>query len=102
VLTIRSRSGQTHKVAFGAQTFNTGGFYARRLGRDGVYLVPRRPIDDLRSLIAGERIDSENIVDQKLRELDARTDADTEADNDSSWLKQALELESTTTTEAKP
>lgn len=98
VLSIKTRSGKVYKVAYGAQTFNTGGFYARRLDRDEVYLVPRRPMDDLRSIVAGKRIDTQNIVDQKLLELDQKSAADTGEPDDSSWLKQALETDPAATT----
>lgn len=96
-LVIKATSGEEYGVAFGKPSFNTGGFYAKRLDRAAVHLVPRRAVDDLRSLIAGKRIDTPNVVDRKLLELDEKQANDTGEPADSSWLKQAIETE-----ESKP
>lgn len=91
IFTVESAGGRSHVVELGAQTFNTGGFYARVVGSDVVYLVPRRPMDDLRSLAAGERIDTPTRVDEKLREVEQDQLDKLERSETSPWLEQVLE-----------
>ncbi|MGH8999275.1 MAG: DUF4340 domain-containing protein [Acidimicrobiia bacterium] len=90
-LTVTDVGGGDHKVLLGAANFTTGGVYARR-GDDPrrIYLVPRRMMDDLRSLLAGRRIDAPNEVPGKLRDLEEQV-AERRADKESWWLKQVLE-----------
>lgn len=90
-VTVQSVAGKKHTVELGQQTFNTGGFYARVVGSDVVYLVPRRPMDDLRSLAAGERIDTPTRVDEKLGELEEKQLDQVDRSETSPWLEQVLE-----------
>jgi len=85
-LRVTDSDGQDHEVALGRPTFTNGGVYAERRGESGrVYLVPRRMMDDLRSLVAGQRIDSPDDLAKKARD-------DTPKDGTTSWwLKQALD-----------
>ncbi|MEW6472309.1 MAG: DUF4340 domain-containing protein [Actinomycetota bacterium] len=83
-------SGRTHTLLLGAATFNDGGFYARRPERgDVVYLVPRRVVHDLRSLIEGRPVTVAHPVEDKFEQIAARAErAGSEPDL---WLRQALE-----------
>jgi hypothetical protein len=85
-LRVDEADGQHHEVVLGRPTFTDGGVYAERSGDPGrVYLVPRRMMDDLRSLVAGRRIDTPDDLAEKVRE---KTPKD---DGVSWWLRQALE-----------
>ena len=53
--------------------------------RGRVYLVPRRMMDDLRSLVAGQRIDTPDDLAKKIQENTPK------GDTTSWWLKQALD-----------
>jgi hypothetical protein len=82
----RDNRGEEHRVLLGAATFTNGGVYARRSTDDGrLYLVPRRMMDDLRSLLTGRRVDTENDLPEKLREKTPKHDPT------SWWLRQTLE-----------
>lgn len=84
-LRVRDGGGGSHTVLLGAPTFTNGGVYARRSDETGrVYLVPRRMMDDLRSLLAGKRVDSPNDLPQKLKEKTPKPDPT------SWWLRQTL------------
>jgi len=84
-LRVTDTAGGDHEVALGRPTFTNGGVYAQRRGDPGrVYLVPRRMMDDLRSLVAGRRVDSPDVLGDKVKE--APKDEET-----SWWLKQALD-----------
>jgi hypothetical protein len=78
VLDLEAITGERQRVALGAPTFTGGGFYVRHLGASRrIYLVPRRTIDDLRSLIKGQLVTSADPFSDKVRqreaeELDAR------------------------------
>ena len=77
--------GQDHRVLLGAATFTSGGVYARRSAEAGrLYLVPRRMMDDLRSLLTGRRVDTVNDLPAKIREKAPKRDPN------SWWLRQAL------------
>lgn len=80
---IEATGGRYHEVLLGARTYTGGGVYAR-LARDPsrLYLVPRRMMDDLRSLVAGRRIDATNDLPEKLQENTPRHDPT------SWWLRQ--------------
>ena len=83
-LEVDEVGGARHEVAIGRPTFTNGGVYAERSGEPGrVYLVPRRMMDDLRSLVAGQRVDSPSDLAQQMR------DATPKDDGTSWWLKQA-------------
>jgi hypothetical protein len=83
-LRVTDTEGQDHDVALGRPTFTDGGVYAERRGEPGrVYLVPRRMMDDLRSLVAGRRIDTPDDLAKKVQENTPKDDGT------SWWLKQA-------------
>ena len=83
---VEDAQGQDHEILLGVPTFTNGGVYARRSTDAGrLYLVPRRMMDDLRSLVAGRRIDAPNDLPDKVREKG------TTHDPTSWWLRQALE-----------
>ena len=82
--------GRTETLLLGTVTFNDGGFYARRPDRgDVVYLVPRRVVSDLRSLIQGRPVAVSHSVEDKFDQIAARSqNAGSEPDQ---WLRQALD-----------
>jgi uncharacterized protein DUF4340 len=83
---VTDTDGRDHDVALGRPTFTNGGVYAERSSEPGrVYLVPRRMMDDLRSLVAGRRIDAPDDFAKSLREK-APND-----DTTSWWLRQAVD-----------
>lgn len=85
---VSDSGGEEHRVLLGAATFTNGGVYARRGSEAGrLYLVPRRMMDDLRSLLAGRRVDTPNDLPDKLRENAPKQDPT------SWWLRQALDSE---------
>jgi len=85
-LRVTDTDGQDHEVALGRPTFTNGGVYVERRGDPGrVYLVPRRMMDDLRSLVAGRRIDTPDDLATKVRDNAPRDDGT------SWWLRQALD-----------
>ena len=85
-------TGARHQVAFGAPTFTDGGFYARAAGdAQRVYLVPKRTVYDLRSVLVGRRVDPPNEVPGKVRELNEKTKTDSEQAKVSYWLQQSLD-----------
>jgi hypothetical protein len=86
-LRVEEADGQHHDVVLGRPTFTDGGVYAERRGDPGrVYLVPRRMMDDLRSLAAGRRIDTPS--DDLAKKVGENTQKD---DGTSWWLRQALD-----------
>lgn len=94
--TVEDVRGREHRVLLGLPTYTKGGVYARRAGEDGrLYLVPRRMMDDLRSLVAGQRIDTPNDLPQKLQERTPKHDGT------SWWLKQVIEATGDTGGEAR-
>jgi len=85
-LRVTDTGGHDHDVALGRATFTNGGVYAERGGEPArVYLVPRRMMDDLRSLVAGRRIDSPDDFAKSIR------DRTPDGDTTSWWLRQALD-----------
>lgn len=86
-LRVEETDGKHHDVLLGRPTFTDGGVYAERRGDPGrVYLVPRRMMDDLRSLAAGRRIDTPS--DDLAKKVGENTPKD---DGTSWWLRQALD-----------
>jgi|GEM_PF-2097240 len=86
ILTVTDTAGKDHQVALGRPTFTDGGVYADRRGEPGrVYLVPRRMMDDLRSLVAGQRIDRSDDLAERMRQSTPKDDGT------SWWLRQALD-----------
>lgn len=85
---VQDVEGQDHRVLLGAATFTNGGVYARRSTDSGrLYLVPRRMMDDLRSLLTGRRVDTPNDLPEKLKENTPQHDPT------SWWLRQAQNAE---------
>jgi hypothetical protein len=85
---VSDARGEEHRVLLGAATFTNGGVYARRSTETGrLYLVPRRMMDDLRSLLVGRRVDTENDLPEKLRTKTPKHDPT------SWWLRQAVDAE---------
>jgi hypothetical protein len=83
---VEDTRGQAHEIVLGAATFSNGGVYARRSTDGGrLYLVPRRMMDDLRSLATGRRVDAPNDLPDKLREATPKHDPT------SWWLRQVLD-----------
>jgi hypothetical protein len=83
---VEDNRGQAHEVTLGVPTFTNGGVYARRsTDSRRLYLVPRRMMDDLRSLVAGRRVDTADDLPDKLREATPKHDPT------SWWLRQALD-----------
>lgn len=83
---VEDTRGKAHEIVLGAPTFTNGGVYARRTTDAGrLYLVPRRMMDDLRSLLSGRRVDAPNDLPDKLREATPKHDPT------SWWLRQALD-----------
>lgn len=89
---VEDTTGTRRRVLLGAPTFTGGGFYARR-GNDArrVYLIPRRMMDDLRSLLAGQRVDAPNELPSRVREINEKAKADAERVKVSWWLQQVLD-----------
>lgn len=88
---VTGKDGATRTMAIGASTF-TKGVFARRVGEDGkVYLIPRRMADDLRSLLAGQRIDAENELARKVRNLEREAGENAGKQRVSWWLQQTLD-----------
>jgi hypothetical protein len=81
---IEDAQGRDHEILLGVPTFSNGGVYARRSTDAGrLYLVPRRMMDDLRSLLTGHRVDTPNDLPEKLKENTPKHDPT------SWWLRQA-------------
>ena len=82
---VEDTRGHAHEIVLGAATFSNGGVYARRSTDGGrLYLIPRRMMDDLRSLATGRRVDAPNDLPDKLREATPKHDPT------SWWLRQVL------------
>ena len=91
VLTVANGTGADRTVLFGAPSFSTGGVYARRADDPGrVFLVPRRMLDDLRGVVAGQAVAVTNDVPGKVREIQEKQQA-ADANNVSWWLRQVLD-----------
>lgn len=93
VFSVRATGGDTHRIVFGAGSFNGAGFYARPQGGRTVYLVPRRVMDDLRSLVQGQRVDTPHIVDTELKKVEERLAREARTPDVSPWLQQVLETQ---------
>jgi hypothetical protein len=87
---IQDATAGEQVVAVGGPTFSGAGYYARRDG-DGahVYLLVRRTVDHLRSLLRGERVDSP----RSRQETDIINDVQTADPEEISnpWLAQVLQ-----------
>lgn len=90
-LVAEDSDGERHTVLFGSATFNQAGYYARSLGDDeAVYLVPRRVVHVLTSMLEGRVIDFEHPVDERLAKVAEEAER-SPADKPHAWLVQALE-----------
>lgn len=89
---VTDATGARHQVSFGAPTFTDGGFYASVAGESQrVYLVPKRMVYDLRSVLAGHRVDPPDEVPKKVRDLDEKAKVASERAKVSYWLRQSLD-----------
>lgn len=89
--TVEDTDGTERVVHLGAPTFTDGANYARRADAPKVYLVPRRMMDDLRSLVAGKRIDKENTLPDKIRKLDEAAKERADVADIGPWLQQSID-----------
>ena len=91
VLTVGDGTGREQAVLIGAPTFSTGGVYASRADDPGrVFLVPRRMMDDLRGVVAGQAVAVTNDIPGKVREIQEKQQA-ADGNNVSWWLRQVLD-----------
>jgi hypothetical protein len=90
VVRVTDAAGQDQAVSVGAPTFSKGGFYASRAGDPHVYLLARRTVDDLRSLVQGEQVNTPRSEEdtKAIAEIDATSDPE-EIENP--WLAQILQ-----------
>jgi len=90
-LSARQKNGRTTRILFGAATFNQEGFYARRADDShAVYVVPRKPVNLLRSLASGKTVEFDYPVDKKFDELGKRA-AKTPGEEPDAWTTQAVD-----------
>jgi len=89
-LSVTYGTGRAQELMLGNPTFNGAGFYARRPGEpQGLYLVPRGVMNDLRSLVQGHAVSGPHEVEDKLDQIAARGQRAYEEPD--SWLRQATE-----------
>ncbi|HEY3239622.1 MAG TPA: hypothetical protein VGL92_08665 [Acidimicrobiia bacterium] len=89
---VRDRRGRELVVSVGAATFTGEGFYARRGRDERLYLLTRRAVDTLRSVLRGEPVDRA----APRREAEALARAEQLSDPEvvtNPWLGQVLEEE---------
>jgi hypothetical protein len=91
VVRVQDAAGVEQAVSVGGVTFSGAGYYARRHGDDHVYVLVRRSVDDLRSLVRGERVNSPR-TQLETEILSESPDADPE-EVTNPWLAQVLEEE---------
>lgn len=89
VVRVQDAAGAEQTVSVGVVTFSGAGYYARRQGDPHVYLLVRRSVDDLRSLVRGERVNSPR-TQLETEILSESPDADPE-EVTNPWLAQVLE-----------
>jgi hypothetical protein len=89
VVRVQDAAGAEQTVSVGVGTFSGAGYYARRQGDPHVYLLVRRSVDDLRSLVRGERVNSPRTA-LETEILSESPDADPE-EVTNPWLAQILE-----------
>ena len=91
VLTVGDGAATERIVLIGAPTFSTGGVYARRADDPGhVFLIPRRMMDDLRGVVAGQAVAATNDIPGKIREINEKQQA-ADGNDVSWWLRQVLD-----------
>jgi hypothetical protein len=87
---VEGHTGDSMVVSVGGPTFSGGGFYARREGDAGVYLLARRSVDHLRSLVRGERVDTPRSLEETRAVQEAGRFEDPE-EVTNPWLGQILD-----------
>ena len=91
VVRIQDAAGEEQVVAIGAVSFSGAGSYARRESDPGhVYLLVRKTVDDLRSLLRGERVNTPRSQEETKVLSESPDDADPE-EVTNPWLGQVLE-----------
>jgi hypothetical protein len=91
VVRIQNAAGDEQVVAIGTTSFSGAGSYARREGDpDHVYLLVRRTVDDLRSVLHGERINTPR-SEQETKVLNESTQDTDPEEVTNPWLAQVLE-----------
>jgi hypothetical protein len=91
VVRIQNAGGEEQVVAIGGTSFSGAGSYARREGDpDHVYLLVRRTVDDLRSVLRGERINTPR-SEQETKILNESTEDTDPEEVTNPWLAQVLE-----------
>jgi hypothetical protein len=91
VVRIQNAGGDEQVVAVGATSFSGAGSYARREGDpDHVYVLVRRTVDDLRSVLHGERINTPR-SEQETKVLNESTNDTDPEEVTNPWLAQVLE-----------
>lgn len=89
IVRIQDSAGVEQVVSVGVATFSEAGYYARLQGDPHVYLLVRRSVDDLRSLVRGERVNAPR-SEVETAILNENPDADPE-EVTNPWLAQVLE-----------
>jgi hypothetical protein len=91
VVRIQDAAGAEQVVAVGAVSFSGAGSYARRESDPGhVYLLVRKTVDDLRSLLRGERVNTPRSAEETKVLSESPDEADPE-EVTNPWLAQVLE-----------
>jgi hypothetical protein len=91
VVRIQNAAAEEQVVSVGGPTFSGAGYYARRSGdRDHVYLLVRRTVDDLRSLLRGVRVDTPRSEQETKIANESEQDVDPE-EVSNPWLTQVLQ-----------
>jgi hypothetical protein len=92
VVRIQDAAGVEQTVSVGVSSFSGAGYYAVRHGDPHVYVLVRRTVDNLRSLVRGERVNSPRSAEETAI-LNENPSADPE-EVTNPWLAQVLEEES--------
>ena len=91
VVRIQNAAGDEQVVSVGTTSFSGAGSYARREGDpDHVYLLVRRTVDDLRSVLHGERFNTPR-SEQENKVLNESTQDTDPEEVTNPWLAQVLE-----------
>jgi hypothetical protein len=93
VVRIQDPAGTEQIVSIGVTTFSGAGSYARREDDPAhVYLLVRRTVDNLHSLLRGERVNSPRTEQEVKITEDVAADQDVDPEEVSNpWLTQVLE-----------
>jgi hypothetical protein len=99
-VTVSDGSGRDAVLLVGGPSFSDAGAYAQRLGRAGLYLLPRRTTDLLRSVLTGEAVASADPIGERAdRYATERQRAETE-EKITPYLQQVLDAGATIPAEA--